>query len=192
MPKQTQSCKKHVKMGTKSGLGQSVLPFTSQVPVVTVVSDPITDGKISHLFDIDRHGYFFVNSRLMYRTPDNVLHPATGVDEFGPFESAPVTKGWFGSNGKDVGNKQENYSHKGVVTDKKKQPHWHSKNSSTTPKKNTHVATQAPFRASQRPFTNFKTNRRPYTSDGLFDMSCDLGFGGQDGVDQLHGATFEV
>jgi hypothetical protein len=43
-------------------------------------------------FDPYKHGYCFVRSELMYRTPDDQLLKATGVDEFGPFKSAPVRR----------------------------------------------------------------------------------------------------
>lgn len=43
-------------------------------------------------FDPYKHGYCFLKSELMYKTPDGVLHKATGVDEFGPFKCMPVRR----------------------------------------------------------------------------------------------------
>ena len=46
-------------------------------------------------FDQYRHGYYRVKGQLMYRFPDGSVHPATGVDEFGPFPDAPfITNTW--------------------------------------------------------------------------------------------------
>lgn len=48
----------------------------------------------SDFFDVTRHGYYRVKGQLMYRFPDGSLHPATGVDEFGPFDEAPMPSYW--------------------------------------------------------------------------------------------------
>ena len=42
-------------------------------------------------FDINHHGYIRVKGNVYFRTPDGVLHPCTGVDEFGPFKLAADT-----------------------------------------------------------------------------------------------------
>jgi hypothetical protein len=40
-------------------------------------------------FDGYKHGYYKVKNKLMYKTPDGLFLPATGVDEFGPFRDKP-------------------------------------------------------------------------------------------------------
>jgi hypothetical protein len=91
---------------------QTTLSFAQKT-----VKDNITDQATMNEFDITKHGnslflvfdslcgnlflcvgYVLVKGELKYRTPDNVLHPATGVDSFGPFKCASEPRNFYRFN----------------------------------------------------------------------------------------------
>ena len=49
-----------------------------------------------------------MRGELKYRTPDNVLHPATGVDSFGPFKEKSQFKSRFHGYHNNMYKKQMN------------------------------------------------------------------------------------
>lgn len=51
---------------------------------------PTRHNDIKPYFDGYKHGYYRIKNRLMYKTPDGMYIPATGVDSFGPWPDKPL------------------------------------------------------------------------------------------------------
>ena len=81
--------------GVLKKLDASGPPLKKGKPKAAAKLPPVPYGYMevpAGYFDPYQHGYCLLKSELMYKTPDGVLHKATGVDTFGPFKTMPVRR----------------------------------------------------------------------------------------------------